>query len=269
MAPALFDRAALRRARERSAPLFPQADFLHRRTLDSLRDRLEDVARSFDTGLLSGAGGADFLAFSSPKIRRLVRMDLAFRRLGPDAPPRVSEKVQADVERLPFTRESFDIVLSLLELHAVNDLPGALAQIRAALRPGGLFLGALCGRGTLDGLHAALGRSETAIRGGMSPRCHPFADGAQMAALLQGAGFALPVVDGERTVATYSGLPALMHDLRAMGEVNVLSERVRLPTPRRLFPEAEAHWRQTHADGQGVLNVPFAVIFLSGWAPDS
>lgn len=269
-APAPFDRAALRRVRTRSAEKFRDFAFLHRHALASLADRLEDVTRDFDLALISGAGGDALLPFASRKIKNHIRMDLSAARLaqgkgGPVAEPRV----QADIEFLPTGENAVDLAVSLLELHTANDLPGALVQIRRALRPGGLFLGALFGGATLGELRTALAESEIALRGGLSPRVFPFADAAQMAALMQRAGFSLPVVDTERVRATYADLSGLLRDLRGMGETNVLAARTRGFTGRALFAEAQRRYSERFADKRdgGRLPATFEIIFLSGWSP--
>ncbi len=175
--------------------------------------------------------------------------------------------VIGDAERLPFAREAFDLAVSALALQDVNDLPGALAQIRRSLRPDGLFLGCLVGGATLRELRAALAEAETDIAGGVSPRVAPFADLRDMGGLLQRAGFALPVADVETLTVRYPHLFALFADLRAMGTTNALVERIKRPTRRALFLRAAEIYARDHADADGRLRATFELIFLSGWAP--
>lgn len=163
--------------------------------------------------------------------------------------------------------QSADLAVSVLDLHAVNDLPGALVQIRRALKPDGLFLAALFGGQTLTELRASLAAAEIETSGGVSPRVFPFADVRDMGGLLQRAGFALPVADVERLTVFYSGLDALLADLRAHGETNVLSERRRTPLSRAARRAVEAHYRANHADVRGKLRATFEIIYLTGWAP--
>lgn len=270
IAPGPFDRTAILRARARSAGNFRDFSFLHRHALASLSDRLEDVTRDFDLALISGAGGETLLPFSSRKTRRRIRMDLSAARLAQGNGASVAEPgIQADIESLPIGENSVDLAISLLELHTANDLPGALIQIRRTLRPGGLFLGALFGGATLGELRTVLAESEIALRGGLSPRVFPFADAAQMAALMQRAGFSLPVVDTERVRATYPDLSGLLRDLRGMGETNTLAARARGFTGRALFAEAQRRYRTRFADDGDGGRIPatFEIIFLSGWSP--
>ena len=140
--------------------------------------------------------------------------------------------VVADEEALPFRDASLDLVVSALALQFVNDLPGTLIQIRRALKPDGLFLAAMIGGESLAELRAAFAEAEAEIEGGVSPRVAPFADLRDLGALLQRAGFALPVTDVDRVTVRYASPLALMHDLRRMGAGNALIERRRTPLRR-------------------------------------
>jgi SAM-dependent methyltransferase len=171
--------------------------------------------------------------------------------------------VAADEEFLPFAPASFDLVVASLSLHWVNDLPGALIQLRQALRPDGLFLASLPVLGTLGDLRAALTHAESALTGGASPRVSPFPDLRDCAALLQRAGFALPVADAEEIALAYATPLALLYDLRAAGETNAVALRDRRVPPRALF--AAALGSLSVPDGR--LPVPLRLAFMTGWAP--
>jgi len=175
--------------------------------------------------------------------------------------------VAADEEFLPFAAESFDLIVANLSLHGINDLPGALIQIRRSLVPDGLFLASLPALGTLAELRAALTAAEDALSGGASPRVAPFPDLRDGAALLQRAGFALPVVDSDRVVARYADLPRLTRDLRAFGATNALVARSRAPVRREIFARAQAVYAERFADPDGRLRATFETLWLSGWAP--
>ena len=153
-----------------------------------------------------------------------------------------------------------------MSLHWANDLPGALMQIKRALRPDGLFLGTLLGAGTLKELRAVLTEAELEVRGGAQARVSPFADGFDGAALLQRAGFALPVADVDRLTVRYSDLYALIRDLRAMGETNALSGPIR-PITRGMLARAAEIYAERHADADGRLRATFEIVHLAGWAP--
>jgi SAM-dependent methyltransferase len=180
--------------------------------------------------------------------------------------PRRMELVLDEVERVEVP-EPLDLLTSVLTLHAVNDLPGVLAQARHALNPDGLFLAALFGGETLTELRQSLAAAEIEVTGGISPRVAPFADVRDLGSLLQRAGFALPVADIERTMVRYGDLTQLIRDLRAMGETNALVERSRKPMSRRLLAAAAAHYAANFADPDGKLQATFDIVYLTGWAP--
>ncbi len=159
-----------------------------------------------------------------------------------------------------------DLIVSLMSLHWANDLPGALAQIRRALKPDGLFVGTLLGAGTLKELRAVLTESELELRGGAQARVSPFADGFDGAGLLQRAGFALPVADVDRVTVRYPDLFALIRDLRAMGETNVLAGPVR-PLSRAVIARAAALYAERYAEPDGRIPATFEIVHLAGWAP--
>lgn len=258
--PVIFDRAAVRRHRDRAAAAAGRCDFLHREVAGRMADRLRDVRRSFDRALWQGAGHA------APAAGRLaIATDLSealLRRAGR------RPALVADEELLPFAGGSLDLVASCLVLHWTNDLPGALVQIRRALRPDGLFLGAMLGGDTLVELRRAFLEAETETSGGAAPRASPVAGLADAAALLQRAGFALPVADADRIAVTYPDMFALMRDLRGMGETNAAAARSRRGLRRDTLLAAAARYRDRHAGEDGRVSATFEVLWLSGWAPD-
>jgi len=267
--PRIFDRALLRRRRDRAAARGTDADhdFLFREAGERLSDRLDDVTRRFPMALDLGCrdGGLARLLQGRGGIETLVQADLSAamlrraRRHGP--------VVQLDDEALPFRAEAFDLILANLGLHWANDLPGVLLQIRHSLKPDGLFLGAMFGVGTLQELRTVLMEAEIAETGGGSARVSPFADLRDAAGLLQRAGFALPVADLETVTVTYPDLPALLQDLRGMGESNLLLARLKRPTRRAVLAHAAALYRERFSDTDGRLVATFRLIFITGWAP--
>ena len=192
------------------------------------------------------------------QVDRVVRLD----RIAETRPD-----VVGDAELLPFAPESLDLAVSVLSLHAANDLPGALAQMRRALKPDGLFLAALLGGDTLAELRQAFATAEAEITGGASPRVAPFTDVRTAGALLQRAGFALPVIDQDSHTVRYASALHLMHDLRAMGATNALVERDRRPLRRAVLARAIDIYGERFADADGRVRATFDVISLSGWAP--
>jgi SAM-dependent methyltransferase len=263
----VFDRRAVRAHRDRAALSPVDATFLWRAVADRLADRLLDVRRRFPFALDLGCHRGDLLPLLAGRggIETLIRCDLS---------PRMAARagalsLAADEEWLPFRRHSFDLVLSVLALHWVNDLPGALIQLREALKPDGLLLAAMLGGETLKELRSALFEAEMAMRGGISPRCSPLADVRDAGNLLQRAGFALPTVDTEILTVSYPDPLKLMTDLRAMGESNAVMQRRKAFTGRAVMGAAAERYRARFADRTGRVPATFQVIYLTAWAPDA
>jgi SAM-dependent methyltransferase len=256
--PPLFD-TGLARSRLARARRAGYADFLLRRVVEDLDDRLAAVLRTFPTAL----DLATPTPLAADHLRASGRADQVLRL----APVPERGTVLADPEALPLRAQSLDLAVSLLALQHVNDLPGTLAQLRRALRPDGLFIGCLLGGRTLTELRQVLGQAESECEGGISPRVAPFAEVREMGSLLQRAGFALPVTDVETVTVRYPDPFALMRDLRAMGLTNVLTERRRTPLRRATLMRAATLYAERFADPDGRLRASFEILWLSGWAP--
>ena len=259
-APQIFDRA-LGRARMRRALALGYESFLLERIAGDALDRLSAVTRRFSRALDLGTPTESF-------ARALAASKQAdqFTRAASNV-ERASASVVANEDMLPFAPGAFDLAISLLSLHSVNDLPGALIQIRMALKADGLFIAALLGGSTLTELRQSLIAAETELLGGASPRIAPFADVRDMGALLQRAGFALPVTDVDRVIARYQTPFDLMRDLRRMGMTNILSERSRKPLRRGVLLRAAEIYGERFADADGRLRATFDIVWLSGWVP--
>ena len=264
----VFDRALLRRRRNRAAASLRGHDFLFAEAAERLADRLDDVTRKFPLALDLGCHDGTLARVLAGRggVETLVQCDLA-PAMARAAASNGAPTLAVDEEALPFARASFDLVVSVLGLHWVNDLPGALIQIRHVLKPDGLFLGALLGGETLTELRLALMEAELAEEGGVSPRVAPFAELRDTGGLLQRAGFALPVADADRLTVSYPDALALMRELRAMGESNVLIERRRGFTRRATLARAAAIYAEKFADTDGRVRASFEIVTLTGWAP--
>jgi SAM-dependent methyltransferase len=249
-APILFDRALLH-ARQNRALRNQPATFLLDRVAEDMEERLHAVLRDF-------ADAADI--WTPGEILREPSRD-RFRSVVQIHPDRSGQEI------LPLRPESLDLVVSALAFQFVNDLPGVLAQIRRALRPDGLLLAAMIGGDTLSELRQSFAAAEAECEGGVSPRVAPLADLRDVGALLQRAGFALPVTDVDRVVVRYDSAFALMQDLRRMGATNVLVERRRTPTRRATLLRMAQIYGERFADADGRIRATFDVIWLSGWAP--
>jgi SAM-dependent methyltransferase len=265
--PLIFDRALIRRRRRRAEAL-GAATFLLDRVAEELAERLAAVMRRFelaaDLGTPGAAVGVRLGGLGS--IGTIVAADALADSGG--ARDRTNIKfVAADEEALPFRSGSLDLVVSALALQFANDLPGVLVQIRRALKPDGLFLAALAGGDTLTELRQSFAQAESEVEAGVSPHVAPFADVRALGDLLQRAGFALPVADGDRYTLRYATPFALMDDLRRMGGSNALVDRRRKPLRRATLMRMVDIYRQRFADSDGRVRATFEIVWLSGWAP--
>jgi NADH dehydrogenase [ubiquinone] 1 alpha subcomplex assembly factor 5 len=257
----IFDRRLVRLRRERAAATVGRVVPVLEAAAERLLDRLDDTTRRFSRALDIGGRGVVAPRLRGRGVPFVVSMDLSERMAALSGRPTVA----GDEEWLPFAPQSFDLIVAALSLHWVNDLPGALVQIRRCLRPDGLFLASLPGLGTLGPLRDALAAAEAELRGGVSPRVSPFPDLQDLAGLLQRAGFALPVADAEELPLAYRTPAALLGDLRDAGEANaVLARDGRVP-PRDLLPMAMA--RVAAAAGPEGFRPVLRLLTVTGWAP--
>jgi SAM-dependent methyltransferase len=271
MLPQPFDRRLLTIRRRRAAALGPST-FLLERVAQDLADRLGAVTRQFACAVDLGTPGAALcrLLIASGQVGTIVAAN-ADVAVAHSAPASVTERgvlaVAADEEALPFRAGALDLVVSALALQFANDLPGALVQIRRALKPDGLLLAALVGGDTLVELRQAMAEAEAEIEDGVSPRVAPFVDVRAAGALLQRAGFALPVTDVDRLTVRYASPLALMYDLRRMGATNPLVERSRRPLERAVLKRMLEVYAERFADADGRIRATFDIVWLSGWVP--
>src|SRR5258705_1059942 len=248
-APILFDRVLLLKRQERARKQ-GAVTFLFDRVAEDIGDRLQAVMRKFSDVADVWSPGELLPKPLSERFASITR--LAF---------------DSESEKLPLEPESLDLAVSALALHFVNDLPGVLAPIRRALRPDGLLLAAMLGGDTLTELRRSFAAAEAECEGGASPRVAPFADLRDLGALLQRAGFALPVTDVDRVVVRYASAFALMHDLRRMGATNILLDRRRTPTRRATLLRMAQIYGERYSDSDGRIRATFDIVWLSGWAP--
>jgi SAM-dependent methyltransferase len=239
----LFDMTALRRNRQRARNNPAPAMFLQERAADQVSERLAEVNRRF----------------TRPAIVT------AFPDIWAECLPNAT--IVAESDTLDLTAGAHDLILHAFSLHWSNDPVGQLIQCQRALTPDGLFLGVLFGGRTLHELRATLAEAESQVLGGLSPRVAPMAELRDLGGLLQRAGFALPVADCDSVTVTYQTLTNLMRDLRAMGEANVMRQRQKTPSQRRLFSVASDIYKASFSNDSGLLCATFETIFLTGWAP--
>jgi SAM-dependent methyltransferase len=272
--PFIFDRLLVRARRRRGLRLGPET-FLLDQVADEFAHRLGLVLRRFDLAADIGTPTAAVRTALSRggAVGTIVAIDpliAATPRGEDDVPANAAPTVwcvAADEEALPFADGALDLVVSGLALQAVNDLPGALVQVRRALKPDGLFLAALLGGDTLTELRQSFAVAESELDGGASPHVAPFADVREMGALLQRAGFALPVADVDRITVRYATPFRLLRDLRSMGATNPLAERHRIPLRRTTLMRAMEVYAERFSDPDGKVRASFDIVWLSGWAP--
>ena len=256
--PRIFDRSLVRQRRRRSLPT--AVNFLNEIIAADLADRIRILNRPLQTMAIHG-GASTLLKLQAGKLRpgaSIIASDLVAR-------PEID--LIFDDELLPFAPQSLEAFISVLGLESANDVPGILAQIRQALRPDGVFLCAVLGGDTLSELKQAWLAAEASLIGGTSPRVAPFIHVREWGALLQRAGFALPVVDADRRTVVYQDIFGLMHDLRRLGLANAMIGRSRRPLSRPLLAAVAQAYRERYSTADGRISATFEIIYLTGWAP--
>lgn len=251
----LFNRSVLRTHLQRAENL-PPATFLWEHAGRALQDRLLDVRRDFGASVEVSPGA-------------FVLTPEFLQRKKADHVVQVRPLLEVDEEFWPFEPHELDLIASLGHLHWVNDVPGMLLQFKNSLRPDGLFVAAFAGGETLRELRAAIAHVEMELYGGVSPRVSPFITLPDMAALMQRAQFALPVVDNEMVAVTYGSLEKMIADLRATGQTNAVLKRDRRIVRKDFWPRVEAFYRDNFADERGRLKATVEMIYALGWAPDA
>lgn len=261
----LFDRSLLRKRRSRFAGAIESHEFLLAKVAEEIAWRLEAILRDFPVALDLGA----FRGLLGRKVAALPRVGTMIYAESAPALAALCPRpaLACDEDLLPFAEASLNLVVSGLALHRVNDLPGALIQIRRALAPDGLLLAAALGAGSLRELRQSLIEAEAETHGGASPRVAPFADVRDYGALLQRAGFALPVADADELRVIYPSPRALMEEIRVLGGGNVLASRSKGPLSRGTLERAEEIYRQRFGTADGKIAASFEIVYLTGWAP--
>lgn len=254
----IFDPAQLRRNRLRAHNHLDQHGFLIDWVSDQIIDRLSLVKREFKTALHIGNRARNNF---DERLKDIAQIDRLYKIDHTHAP------IIAEEEYLPFGENTFNLITSAMNFHTINDLPGALLQMRKSLKADGLLLAGMLGGETLHELRACLTEAEMNLTGGLSPRVAPFADKQDVGGLMQRAGFALPVVDSDTITVTYDNMFKLMHDLRYMGEGNATYARHKSIPPRALFFEAATLYAEKFSDPDGRICATFEVIFMIGWTP--
>ena len=240
-------------------------DFLVRHAAEELAGRLAGIKRSFELAVDIGSHHGVMARLLSERMDGVRAVSLSGALALAEACP--GPRAVVSEEALPLKEGTIGLITSVLSLQLVNDLPGALIQIRRALRPDGLFLGALLGGDSLIELRQAFMLAEMETAGGVSPRVFPAADVRDLGGLLMRAGFALPVADSERLTVTYADPLALMRELKAMGAANPLAARSRKPLRRDTLARAATLYAERFSEPDGRVRATFEILYLCGWAP--
>lgn len=290
LASIVFDRTLKRHHRERAAlsPQLGQYSYLRDEVAERLADRLDDVHSSytFDEAVDMGCGNGHMRrAVMGRGVRNLLECDLSPAMLGASAAdaaasadadsaaaaaegevPMLITQRELDDENPRLKKESFDLITSSMNLHWVNDLPGTLTTMRRALRPNGLFLGAMLGGETLAEMRSAFVLADLERHGGVAQRMSPLCSVADAGALLQGSGFALPAIDTEVITIRYPDAWTLWHHLRAMGESHASMNRA--CSDRETLLAAASIYSEVYGDPEdGSIPASFQIIYLTGWSP--
>ena len=265
----IFDRRALGLRRTRARRQADRFDFLLLRVSEDIAERVSVTLREFSRVCVLGAAhGVTARALAAcDNVGSIVEADISECAFQDRTDPLMSQKVVCDDGVLPFAPGAFDLIVAPLNLHLVNDLPGALIQIRKSLKPDGLFLASVLGGQTLCELRESMMLAEEEVSGGVSPRVFPVAEVREYGGLLQRAGFALPVTDSETVTVTYETPFGLLKDLRGMGATNVMRDRLRRTPRRSLFPRMAQIYAERYGRDDGRVPATFELITLTGWAP--
>ncbi|MEL7153441.1 MAG: methyltransferase domain-containing protein [Pseudomonadota bacterium] len=262
--PALFETARIAKRRDRAdrCGFAGRGDFLHVEVAGLLGERLAEVTRDFNDAVIIGCGGGVHTEALQGRVGQVHQLEWS--------PARAA---QAGIEptdfsdTLPLEPESCDLIVSALELHWANDPVGQLIQMRRALRPDGLMIAAMFGGQTLAELRDVLSRAEVEVTGGLSPHIAPMGEIRDLGGLIQRAGLTMPVADSERLPVTYSDALALMRDLRAMGETNILADRRRVGLTKRFLQRVSELYAADYPAPDNRIRATFEIVFLTGWAP--
>jgi NADH dehydrogenase [ubiquinone] 1 alpha subcomplex assembly factor 5 len=244
--PTIFNMSRKLGFAKRAKKSFKNHDFLYQWVAKDIGERLLLIKRDFQSVLLSGAYTANYFQdrFKGATLSEYTTPESLMDQAG-----------------------QYDCILSMGELHTANDLPGLLIQFRRALKPDGVFIAAFAGGESLYELRAALMQAEMDVTGGASPRVYPFIDKQQMSALMQRAGFSLPVVDSEILTISYRDMFHVISDIRGMGESNGLTDCHKNFSSSKLFFEAAKLYQNSYQEHDGRVSATYEIIFVIGWAP--
>ena len=257
----IFDRKLVRTRRARGRK-YSADPFLFQRCADDACERILDIKRNFTNTLLIGSSEItrEIASKISDKLGNVIHCDHNNTVHG--------NHIICAETALPFAPQSFDLVINLLSLHAVNNVPKALSEFKRILKPDGLFLASLFGGQTLRNLRTAFYETEETLYGHISPRISPMITSEQATNLLQSSGFAMPVIDRDMVNVNYGSLSSLFMDIRRMGDSNALMDRSTIPVSKKFFHGLEKIYKRDFTNTENrKLKAGFEIIWLTGWAP--
>lgn len=259
--PKIFDKSYIKLIREKTLPLHPTYDFLHYEINERLVERLKEFNRPFESVLVIGSKSNNLFNYliSCDNIQDIVAMDLGYLKKKENL-----NFIQGDEENLPFTADSFDLIISCTHLHMTNDLPGALRQFHTSLKKNGVFIGSLLGGETLRELKESFYKAETLLTQKIFPHIIPMIDVKQFGDLLKRAGFELPLSTEDRLEVTYSHPIHLLKDLKQMGEINTLTQRSRQFLSKNIFEKMCYHYINDFKIEDNKILASFDVLIGSG-----
>lgn len=262
-------------------------DYLRKECAERLIDRLEDINRSFPLALEIGSHRGHLYSIINSRqglngkggvggIEELVQCDTsplaveyterAYQTLQKEPLTLSSSMILDDENKFPFEPASFDLVLSSMNMHWVNNLPGLLSEIKNVMKPDGCFVGCMLGGTTLKELRECFYLAEQERRGRLSPHASPFALASDVAALMQAAGFSLPTIDVDEITIGYPDAITLMKHLQKMGESSASLNR-QLTVGKDTFLATAALYQEMYGQPDGTVPATFQVIYMIGWAP--
>lgn len=260
--PTIFNRKLFASYRDRAANSFNQYDFLVQQVAENIAERLEDSSRQFPVVLDLGCrfGQLSSMLCGKSSIGTVIQTDISQQMLSKAS----GLRVQADEEYLPFADETFDLIISVLNLHTVNDLPGALIQLRKALKPDGIFIAALFGGETLTELRQSLMTAEIEAERGVVPHIAPFINTKDAGMLMQRAGFDMPVADSHNVIVSYENIFSLMKDIRGMGESNILTLKKNYGLNKEVLARAGSYYKRMFLLEEKYIKSTFEIVTVTG-----
>ncbi|KAK6300289.1 hypothetical protein J4Q44_G00283870 [Coregonus suidteri] len=266
----VFDRTMKRRQKNWAASLqdSDKYDYLRDEVGSRVADRVYDITRTFPLALEIGCGKSHIAEHLHKEVvKQLFLTDISEKSLRNTRESEIPTNcVMADEEFLPFKENTFDLVVSSLSLHWINDLPGALRQINQVLKPDGVFIGAMVGGETLYELRCSLQLAELEREGGFSPHVSPYTAVTDLGNLLGQAGFSMLTVDIDEIQVHYPGILEVMSDLQGMGESNCAWNRKSM-LHRDTILAAAAIYQEMYGSEDGSVPATFEILYMIGWKP--